>query len=90
LYRLGAIVSAPVSVRTLSRFFEYALAISAWKQVGEVRWALRSNPLSGNLHPTEGYLLIDTVPSLSQFPGLYHYAPKGHGLELRAEVAPVV
>ena len=86
LYRPGTIASAPVTVRTLSRFFEYALAISAWKQAGEVRWALRSNPSSGNLHPTEGYLLIDTVPGLSPLPGLYHYAPKEHGLELRAEL----
>lgn len=86
LYRPGAITSAPVSVRALSRFLEYALAISAWKQAGEVRWALRSNPSSGNLHPTEGYLLIDEVPGLSPFPGLYHYAAKEHALELRAEL----
>ena len=84
LYRPGA--SAPVTIRALSRFLEYSLAISAWKQAGEVRWALRTNPSSGNLHPTEGYLLIDTVPGLSPFPGLYHYAPKEHGLELRAEL----
>jgi SagB-type dehydrogenase family enzyme len=86
LYRPGAIASAPVSVRALSRFLEYALAISAWKQAGEVRWALRSNPSSGNLHPTEGYLLIDEVPGLPRFPGLYHYAAKEHALELRAEL----
>jgi len=84
LYRPGA--SAPVTIRTLSRFFEYALAISAWKQAGKVRWALRSNPSSGNLHPTEGYLLIDKVPGLSPFPALYHYAPREHALELRAEL----
>jgi len=29
LYRPGAIASVPVTVRTLSRFFEYSLAISA-------------------------------------------------------------
>ena len=86
LYRPGAITSAPVSVRAVSRFLEYALAISAWKQAGEVRWALRSNPSSGNLHPTEGYLLIDEVPGLSPFPGLYHYAAREHALELRAEL----
>jgi len=86
LYRRGAIASAPVTVRTLSRFFEYSLAISAWKQAGEVRWALRANPSSGNLHPTEGYLLIDTVPGVSPFPGLYHYAAREHALELRAEL----
>ena len=84
LYRPGATASAPVTVRTLSRFLEYSLAISAWKQSGEVRWALRANPSSGNLHPTEGYLLIDAVPGLSPSPGLYHYAAKEHALELRA------
>ncbi|HET8580649.1 MAG TPA: SagB/ThcOx family dehydrogenase, partial [Nitrospiraceae bacterium] len=85
LYRPGAIASAPVTVHTLSRFCEYSLAISAWKQAGEVRWALRSNPSSGNLHPTEGYLLIDKVPGLAPLPALYHYAPKEHALELRTE-----
>ncbi len=84
LYRPGAIAGAPVTVRTLSRFLEYSLAISAWKQAGEVRWALRANPSSGNLHPTEGYLLIDAVPGISPLPGLYHYAAKEHALELRA------
>jgi SagB-type dehydrogenase family enzyme len=85
LYRDGARVSTPISARSLSRFFEYSLAISAWKQAGELRWALRTNPSSGNLHPTESYLLIDRVPGFSAFPGLYHYAAKEHALELRAE-----
>src|SRR3989449_10009234 len=53
LYRPVAVPSAPVTIRTLSRLFEYALALSAWQQAGGTRWALRSNPSSGNLHPTE-------------------------------------
>ncbi|HEU0199907.1 MAG TPA: SagB family peptide dehydrogenase, partial [Burkholderiaceae bacterium] len=85
LYRTGAIASAPVNVRSISRFFEYSLAITAWKQAGEVRWALRANPSSGNLHPTEGYLLIGSVPGLLLSAGLYHYTAKEHALELRAE-----
>jgi SagB-type dehydrogenase family enzyme len=85
LYRPGAIASALLTVRSLSRLFEYSLAISAWKQAGEVRWALRSNPSSGNLHPTEAYLLIDDLAGLFPGPGLYHYAAKEHALELRAE-----
>ncbi len=84
LYRHGAVESQPLSIRTLSRFLEYALALSAWKQAGNVRWALRSNPSSGNLHPTEGYLLLPAVPGLATLPALYHYAPREHGLELRA------
>ena len=86
LYRPGAIASAPVTLRALSRFFERSLAVSAWKQAGEVCWALRTNPSSGNLHPTEGYLLVDEVPGLSPFAGLYHYAPREHALELRAQL----
>lgn len=85
LYRAGAIASAPLGVRSLSRLFEYSLAISAWKQAGAVRWALRSNPSSGNLHPTEAYLLIHGVAGLAPGPGLYHYTAKEHALELRAQ-----
>ena len=82
----STVPSAPVTVRTLSRLFEYSLALSAWKQVGETRWALRSNPSSGNLHPTEGYLLIGGLPDPVLATGLYHYAPKEHALERRAEI----
>lgn len=86
LYRPFSVPSQPVSIRALSRFLEYALALSAWKQVGETRWALRSNPSSGNLHPTEGYLLIGGLPDSALTTGLYHYAPKEHGLERRTEI----
>lgn len=86
IYKQGAVPAQPVTVRTLSRFFELALAITAWKQAGETRWALRSNPSSGNLHPTEGYLLLPPMDGLSAGAGLYHYAPHEHGLELRADL----
>jgi SagB-type dehydrogenase family enzyme len=69
----------------LSRFFELALGLSAWKKAGASEWALRSNPSSGNLHPTEGYLFVPLIDGLELMPGVYHYAPKEHGLELRAE-----
>lgn len=85
LYHTGAVPSVPVTVPALSRLFEYALALSAWKEAGGTRWALRSNPSSGNLHPTEGYVVIGGLPDLAPTPGVYHYAPKEHGLERRAE-----
>jgi SagB-type dehydrogenase family enzyme len=88
LYRAGAILSAPVTLRSLSRLLEFGLAISAWKQAGDVRWALRSNPSSGNLHPTEAYLLVGHVAGLTPGPGLYHYAAKEHALEQRAQWPP--
>jgi SagB-type dehydrogenase family enzyme len=85
IYQPGAVASQPVNVRSLSRFFEFALALSAWKKAGESEWPLRSNPSSGNLHPTEGYVVMPQIEGLDLNPGLYHYAPKEHGLELRAE-----
>ena len=85
MYEQRAVSCQPVGVRTLSRFFEFALALSAWKKAGESEWALRSNPSSGNLHPTEGYVVIPKIDGLDLKPGLYHYAPKEHGLEWRAE-----
>src|SRR5712691_3640682 len=90
LYAPGAVASVPVSVRALSRLLEYALALSAWKQAGGTRWALRVNPSSGNLHPTEGYVLIGGIAELGGTPGLFHYAPAEHGLERRADCPPVL
>lgn len=83
IYQRGTVGCQPLTQRTLSRFFEFALALSAWKRAGESEWALRSNPSSGNLHPTEGYVILPRT-NLNLKPGLYHYAPKEHGLELRA------
>src|SRR5256885_10830223 len=90
LYEPGAVASVPVSVRALSRLLEYALALSAWKQAGGTRWALRVNPSSGNLHPTEGYVLIGGIAELGGAPGLFHYAPPEHGLERRADCPPAL
>jgi SagB-type dehydrogenase family enzyme len=85
IYQPGTVARQPVNVRSLSRFFEFALALSAWKKAGESEWPLRSNPSSGNLHPTEGYVVMPEIEGLDLNPGLYHYASKEHGLELRAE-----
>ena len=84
LYERGAVPAVPVDLRALSRLFEYALALSAWKQAGGTRWALRANPSSGNLHPTEGYVLTSAIGE----PGLFHYAPREHALERRADCPP--
>jgi SagB-type dehydrogenase family enzyme len=85
LYQKERIACQTLNLQSLSRFFEFALALSAWKKAGESKWALRSNPSSGNLHPTEGYLVLPQTDGLNLKPGLYHYAPKEHGLEFRAE-----
>ena len=51
------------------------MGLSAWKQYGHSRWALRVNPSSGNLHPTEAYVVHDGRT--------FHYAPREHALEER-------
>ena len=83
LFAAQPVPPEPLTLNSLSRFFEYGLSITAWKEYGGNRWALRSNPSSGNLHPTEGYLLIRETAGLPLKPGLYHYASKEHGLEHR-------
>jgi nitroreductase len=86
VFGAGSVAPARVDRRSISRFFEDALALSAWKEVGEARWSLRVDPSSGNLHPTEGYLLCGPIDGLTDVPMLAHYAPREHALEVRAEV----
>ena len=61
----------------------HALGLSAWKQLGASRWGLRVNPSSGNLHPTEAYVVAAESPGLGDAAGVYHYAPDRHALERR-------
>ena len=84
----GNLPVQPLNHRSISQLFYDSLAVSAWKQVGDVRWALRVNPSSGNLHPTEGYLICGQVEGLCIQPMVCHYAPKEHGLERRVEFPP--
>jgi len=81
----GLIPRARVSLQSISQLFYDSLAVSAWKSVEETRWALRVNPSSGNLHPTEGYLICGPVQGLCDKPMVCHYAPEEHGLEVLAE-----
>jgi nitroreductase len=60
------------------------------REIGETPWSLRANPSSGNLHPTEGYVLLPALTAIHDGPGVYHYAPKEHGLERRADIDPSV
>lgn len=78
----GAVAPVPLEESSLGVLIEVSLGLSAWKAYQGDRWALRCNPSSGNLHPTEGYLLCPGVPGLPG--GVYHYAPAEHALELRA------
>ena len=77
--------ASPVNRHTISQLFYDSLALSAWKSIGATRWALRVNASSGNLHPTEGYLVCGPIEGLCAQPMVCHYAAQEHGLEVRAE-----
>lgn len=81
LYAPALITPQPLNRHTVAALFELALGLSAWKQAGTTRWALRCNPSSGNLHPTEGYLITNSVDGIGA--GVYHYLSRDHLLEQR-------
>jgi len=72
----GTASVAPLTRESIGEFLRCSMGLSAWKQYGASRWALRVNPSSGNLHPTEAYVLAEGR--------LWHYAPREHALEERA------
>ncbi len=80
----------PVNTQTISTFFRYALGLSAWKEYRGDRWALRVNPSSGNLHPTEGYAILGPMDEWCEKAGIYHYVSENHSLELRGSVTECV
>lgn len=82
----GHVPPQPFTHRTVSQLFSDSLALSAWKQAGNASWSLRINPSSGNLHPTEGYLICGPIAGLCTTPIVGHYAPAEHALEQRADV----
>jgi SagB-type dehydrogenase family enzyme len=81
LDRPGAVAPRRTDVNAVAVLFELALGLSAWKEHRNSRWALRCNPSSGNLHPTEGYAVLPPLPGIEA--GVYHYVSRDHALERR-------
>ncbi len=79
-------VAEPLSAALVGDVLRHSLGLSAWKQAGAARWPLRVNPSSGNLHPTEAYVVCGPLPPVAVVPGVYHYAPDRHLLEQRCAV----
>ena len=74
--------AAPLDVSSLSALLRLCVGLTAWKEYAGSRWALRANPSSGNLHPTETYVIAAGVQGVSD--GLHHYQNRQHALEQRA------
>ena len=76
--------SAPLLKESLSQLLQFSMGIAAWKVSGESSWAVRCNASSGNLHPTETYLILPPLLEKDTKTRVYHYTPKNHGLETLA------
>ena len=81
LYRRQNNQAQPFRLDNLAGFLELSLGLSAWKGVSGNKWSLRINPSSGNLHPTEAYLVLPGMDAVKS--GLYHYNSFLHALEPR-------
>lgn len=77
--------AAPLDLDSLGSLLQLSMALAAWKEYGPDRWALRCAPSSGNLHPTEAYVLSRRLPGLED--GLHHYVSRDHSLEQRCKFA---
>ena len=74
--------AASLDVDSLSTLLRLSVGLTAWKEYAGSRWALRANPSSGNLHPTETWVIAAGVAGIAD--GLHHYHSRSHVLEQRA------
>lgn len=80
----GAVAPQPLCLDAVAALLELSFGLSAWKSYGPDTWAVRCNPSSGNLHPTEAYLFCLRIPGLED--GIYHYLSRDHALEQRCRI----
>ncbi len=82
-YALPPRPDAAAGTPPLGPILRLSLGLTAWKVYGQSRWSLRANPSSGNLHPTEAYVICGPTDAAAVGPGVYHYAPDRHEIERR-------
>ncbi|MGR3301995.1 MAG: SagB/ThcOx family dehydrogenase [Candidatus Scalindua sp.] len=73
------------SLKNIALLLELSMGLSTWKSYSGTLWALRINPSSGNLHPTETHLVLPPLQENNNSGGIFHYNPLLHVLESRAE-----
>jgi len=81
LYKTDETTREPLTLSGIAALLELSFGISAWKQYDGPRWALRCNPSSGNLHPTEAYVITEGCSGIVN--GVHHYVSRDHVLEQR-------
>jgi len=91
LFAAGMLPRAPLSLESLSGLLRYSLGLAAIKRHGGSEWALRCNASSGNLHPSECYVVSPPLEGVSEKCTLSHYASRDHALEIiHTYDAPVI
>ncbi|MGA7750807.1 MAG: SagB/ThcOx family dehydrogenase [Gallionella sp.] len=80
-YKTDETTRQPLTLGGIAALFELSFGISAWKQYDGPRWALRCNPSSDNLHPTEAYVITEGCSGIVN--GVHHYVSRDHILEQR-------
>ncbi|MEN8304252.1 MAG: SagB/ThcOx family dehydrogenase [Campylobacterota bacterium] len=74
--------SAPLLKESISQLLQFSMGLAAWKVSEGNSWAVRCNASSGNLHPTETYLILPPIlEEQKNKTALLHYTPKDHALE---------
>jgi SagB-type dehydrogenase family enzyme len=69
-----------VAKDTLGRLLHLSFGVQGWGRIPKGgRFALKTSPSGGGLHPVEAYLLARNVSGIPQ--GVYHYDAVGHRLQ---------
>ena len=70
-----------VPKETLGRLLHLSFGVQAWEHVPKAgRFALKTSPSGGGLHPAEAYVLARNVRGIPR--GIYHYDAAGHRLQV--------
>lgn len=81
-----ALPPAPLMIHSISQLMQFSMGISAIKSNGMDEWALRCNASSGNLQPTESYLILPPLDDVNKQTTISHYDVENHGLEILKEM----
>lgn len=81
----NSLPSAPLLLQSISQFLQFSMGVTAIKSNGIDDWDLRCNASSGNLHPSESYVILPPMAGISEKTSLAHYLPKNHSLQVLCE-----
>lgn len=79
----------PIAKEMVARLLNLSFGVQGWLRIPEGgRFAQKTSPSGGALHPAEAYLLVQRVSGIPR--GIYHYDAVGHQLQkIRSGASPV-